>query len=63
MSSAVWGTLKKSDAIFEAWREDDDCVPEAMVSKGFREKMLHLERQQADDLQFSTIVIANPKTL
>jgi len=36
-SSAV---LKKSDAIFEAWREDDDCVPEAMVMKGFREKML-----------------------
>ncbi len=57
ISSAVLGTLKKSDASFEIWREDDDHVPEAMVSKGFREMMLHPERQEADYLQVSTIVV------
>jgi len=44
-------------------------VPEAMVLKGFREKMQQLERQEADYLQVSTIVIdyvndfANTNTL
>lgn len=55
-SSAVLGTLKKSDAIFEVWREDDDCVPEAMVSKGFREKILQLELQEADTRDKQLIV-------
>lgn len=66
MSSAVVGTLKKSDAIFEAWREDDDCVPETME---FREKRLPLERQETDCSRVQVIVMdyvnafANTNTL
>jgi len=33
MSSAVLGSAKKSDAILEDWRQDDDCVPEAIVDE------------------------------